>query len=736
MRGLASVLFVAFSCFLMTGVGGADENEARFKRNDLATASSPFLLQHADNPIHWQRWDDEVLTHAKSRDKPIFLSVGYSSCYWCHVMERESFEDVATAAYLNANFVSILVDREERPDIDYLYQNALYAMIGTGGWPLNIFLDTDGTPFWGGTYFPNVERHGMKPFVDLLRLVAKSWREDRTQIATIGQQLRDGFAREADNPGTVTRRVLDTAASDLLGEVDEFYGGFGGAPKYPRPQNLEVLWRAYLQTGDVRYADAVRQTLKWMMRGGLNDHLRGGFARYTIDLAWRQPHFEKMLYTNGMLIRLMAHVWQEDNDTEIRDAIHTTVNFVLGQMRTRDGAFASSLDAETGAEEGRYYLWTATEIDEVLGAKAALFKAAYDVEPDGTFKPEADWLATDYQRSASVLSRSGHSNADLADIGGIAETQVEAELSKARDTLRWHREATRKPPPLDDKVLADWNGVTIRALAEAGFALSEPAWIDAAAEAFEFIQSRMVWRDSAGRERLYHSSRNGTAKGSALVEDYAQMALAALALFEVTGDQKFRDRAVAWSETALARYWDAERGGVFQAADDLPGLIIRVRADYDGELPAGNGGLTDVLARLYFFTGRRDFADRSEAALKSQGGAIPEAYYSLGSLMNAADTLFRAVQVVIIGDRNDEDTKRLLRETAALSLPNRILQVISPEATLPDGHPAQYKTRIEEKATAYVCVGQVCSLPSTSPAELRETLILMRQDRTPQKTAQ
>jgi hypothetical protein len=736
MRGLVFALVAALNCFLVAGVARADESGARFERNDLATASSPFLLQHADNPIHWQRWDDDVLAHAKNLDKPIFLSVGYSSCYWCHVMERESFGDEATAAYLNANFVSILVDREERPDIDYLYQNALYAMIGTGGWPLNIFLDTDGTPFWGGTYFPNVERHGMKPFVDLLRLVAKSWREDRTKIATIGQQLRDGFAREADNPGAVTQRVLDKAASDLLAEVDEFYGGFGGAPKYPRPQNLEVLWRAWLRTGDVRYADAVRQTLKWMVRGGLNDHLRGGFARYTIDLAWRQPHFEKMLYTNGLLIRLMTHVWQEDNDAEIKNAIHATVNFVLSQMRTTGGAFASSLDAETGAEEGRFYLWTVAEIDEVLGARSAMFKAAYDVEPDGTFEPEADWLATDYQRSASVLYRSGLSPADLAALGGIAENQVEAELLKARDTLRWHREATRKAPPLDDKVLADWNGVTIRALAEAGFALSEPAWIEAAAQAFDFVQSRMAWRDSAGLERLYHSSRNGTAQGSALVEDYGQMALAALALFEVTGDEIYRDRAVAWSETALARYWDGERGGFFQTADDLPGLVIRVRADYDGELPAGNGGLADVLARVYFFTGRREFADRSEAALKSQGGAIPETYYSLGTLMNAADTLFRAIQVVIIGDRRQEDTGRLLRATAALSLPNRVLQVISPEASLPDGHPAQYKTRIEDKATAYVCVGQVCSLPSTSPAELRETLILMRQDLKSRKTAQ
>ncbi len=710
----------------LTGAAAADET-TRFQRNDLATATSPFLQQHADNPIHWQRWDDAVLAYAERLGKPVYLSIGYSSCYWCHVMERESFDDDAIAAYLNENFVSILVDREERPDIDYLYQNALYAMTGGGGWPLNMFLATDGTPFWGGTYFPNVERHGMKPFGVLLKLVNKSWLEDRDQITIIGEQLRASFAREADQPGVVTPQLVEQSAAELLAQVDSFYGGFGSAPKYPQTQNLEVLWRAYLRTAKPAYGDAVRQSLRAMVRGGLNDHLRGGFARYTIDPDWRQPHFEKMLYTNAALIRLMTWVWQEDGDATMADAVQTTIHFVLGRMRTPGGAFGSSFDAET--EEGRYYLWTAAEIDHLLGPRGAMFKAAYEVSEDGTFKPEADWLASAYHGTASVLFRGDKTAAELARIGGVAAADVEAALGAARAVLQAQREAQRPPPPFDDKILSDWNGLTIRALAEAGFAMAQPDWIEAAAKAYAYVRDHHSRRDGRGSVRLYHASRKGRAYGDAFVEDYAQMTLAALALFEATGRISYRDDAAAWVQTALEHYWDADKGGFFQNADDRAGLVIRAKADFDGELPAGNGAMAEALARLYFLVGDPALSARSDAAMKAQGGAVAEAYLSLGSLLNAADTLFRAVQVVLIGDRGQADTDRLLQAVAGLSLPGRVLQVISPGARLPEGHPAQYKTRIDDKATVYVCVGQICSLPVTTVAELRDTVKLMRRSK-------
>jgi len=732
---------IVLCAWLISPSGRAAEVDARFQHNDLAASHSLFLQQHADNPIHWQRWDPAVLAHAKRLGKPVFLSVGYAACYWCHVMERESFENDAVAAYLNANFVSVLVDREERPDIDYLYQNALYAMTGGGGWPLNMFLDTDGTPFWGGTYFPDVERHGMKPFGVLLRLIVKSWTEDRAQITTIGEQLRQSFAREANKPGAVTPRVVTRSAAELLDQVDGFFGGFGDAPKYPYPQNLEVLWRGFLRTGEHKYADAVRLTLRAMVRGGLNDHLRGGFARYTVDQDWRQPHFEKMLYTNASLLRLLTWVWQEDAgvwqekpDAELAGAMRATVEFVLMQMMVRGGAFGSTFDAET--EEGRYYLWTAAEVDQVLGSRAAMFRAAYDITDDGAFKPEADWLASDYHNAASVLFRSDVATAELARLGGIAPLAVETELAAARGLLRARREAERQPPPFDDKVLADWNGLMIRALAEAGFAMSEPDWVTAAAAAFDFVQRRHGFRDDQGRARLYHASRDGKAYGDALVEDYAQMTLAALALYEATGAGRYRDAALAWSQTALAHYWDAAVGGFYQTADDAPGLVIRAKADFDGELPAGNGAMAEALARLYFLTGDVALRGRAEAALKSQGGALAEAFFSLGTLLNAADTLFRAVQIVVIGDRSRADSGRLLTAIAGLSLPGRVLQVIAPGAALPAGHPARYKTQVDGKATVYVCVGQICSLPATTAAELRDTVLLMRRERPPLPAAQ
>jgi len=721
---LGLLLLIGGLLFAVPSMAAAADEAAKFRRNDLAGATSPFLQQHTDNPIHWQRWDDAVLAYAKRAGKPIFLSVGYSSCYWCHVMERESFEDDVIAGYLNEHFVSILVDREERPDIDYLYQNALYAMTGGGGWPLNMFLDTDGTPFWGGTYFPNVERHGMKPFGVLLELVNKSWIEDRAQITSIGEQVRASFAREADRPGVVTPGLVAKSAAELLDQVDAFYGGFGDAPKYPQPQNLEVLWRAYLRSAKPAYGDAVRRSLRAMVQGGLNDHLRGGFARYAVDPDWRQPHFEKMLYTNAGLIRLMTWVWQEDGAEALLDAVQTTVKFVLERMGTPGGAFGSSFDAET--EEGRYYLWTAAEIDQLLGARGAMFKAAYEVSEEGTFKPEADWLASAYHGRASVLFRGDKTTAELARIGGIAAPDVEAALSVARNILQAHREAQRPPPPFDDKILSDWNGLTIRALAEAGFAMSQPDWVGAAEKAYGYVRDHHGRRDAQGYARLYHASRKGRAYGDGFVEDYAQMTLAALALFEATGRSSYRDDAAAWTKTALKYYGDADKGGFFQTADDQPGLVIRTKADFDGELPAGNGAMVEALARLYFLIGDPALSAQGEAAMKAQGGAVAEAYFSLATLLNAADTLFRGVQIVLIGARGEADTDELLRAVARLSLPGRVLQVISPGATLPEGHPAQYKIRIDDKATVYVCVGQICSLPVTTATELHETVKLMQ----------
>ncbi len=698
----------------------------KFDRNGLGEATSPFLLQHADNPVHWQPWTPEVLDYARTSGKPILLSVGYSSCFWCHVMERESFENEAVAAYLNENFVSILVDREERPDIDYLYQNALYAMTGAGGWPLNVFLDGEGAPFWGGTYFPDTDRHGMKSFLAILKLIKEAWVEERDQITAITQRMKIGLASADDRPGEVTPKLLDRTAGKLMARADDFYGGFDDAPKYPHAQNLEVLWRGYLRTGKARYRDAVLVSLRRMARGGLYDHLRGGFSRYAIDQEWRQPHFEKMLYTNAMLIRLLTHAWQETDEESFSKPLRGTIDFVLRHMRTANGAFGSTFDAETGAEEGRYYLWTAAEIGAVLGPHAALFRAAFDVTDEGTFEPEADWLATDYQHSASVLYRNSTRAPELAAIGKVAESEVEPILTAALVKLRRHRDLNRRPPPFDDKVLADWNGLMIRALAEAGAAFEEADWLQAAISAFDAVVAVHRWRDAQGAERLRHASRGGKAKGPGVVEDYALMAQAALALFEATGERRYLTWAEAWSRSAIAYYWDDPAGGFFQAATDESQLIVRAKAAMDGEIPAGSGAMAEVLARLYYLTGQLDYRRRADAALSVQGGSVADDHFSVPTILNAADTLFGAVQIVVLGTRGEEDVSTLLDAVYRISLPNRVLQVIAPGGALPAGHPAQYKTQVDGRATAYVCVGQICSLPATTEAELRDTILTMR----------
>lgn len=711
------------------GISAAQADDRAFERNNLGGSDSAFLQQHADNPIHWQRWTPATLDYARRSAKPIFLSVGYSACYWCHVMERESFSDAATADYLNRHFVSILVDREARPDIDYLYQNALYALTGGGGWPLNMFLDSDGAPFWGGTYFPNVERQGAKPFRHILELIVENWRKDRSRITAIGAEMRKLAAAESDTRGTLTPKRLNSASGKLLTEVDDFYGGFGSAPKYPNPQALEVLWRAHLRGGGEAYKEAVLNTLRRISRGGLFDHLRGGFARYASDPSWRQPHFEKMLYTNAFLIRLLSHAGRETGDASFDHPLTASVDFVLREMRASGGAFGSTLDAETGAEEGRYYLWSAAEVDEILAERSAMFRAAYDVTEEGTFEPEAIWLASDYQRAASVLSRTSMRAADLARIGGIPEADVETELAADLRLLRARREKQRAPPAFDDKVQADWNGAMIRALAEAGFARTKPGWIAAAARAFQRVGEVHGWRDGHGHARLRHASGNGVARrrdNPALVEDYAMMSLAALALFEAGGEERYLSAAQAWAETAMVHYRDGASGGFFQGADDEAGLVVRLKAAFDGEMPAGSAAMTEALAKLYYFTGKAAYRDAAEAALTAQGGGIENGYFALASLLNAADTLFGSVQVVIVGGRDEATTLKLLRAVHGLSLPNRVLQVIAPGHVLPESHPARYKEQMDGRATAYVCVGQICSLPATTASDLLQTLMSMR----------
>jgi uncharacterized protein len=672
-------------------------------RNRLADETSPYLLQHKDNPVHWQAWGDAALRAAQGEGRPILLSVGYAACHWCHVMAHESFEDPVTAALMNDLFVNIKVDREERPDLDFIYQQALALLGQPGGWPLTMFLTPAGEPFWGGTYFPPTARYGRPGFPDVLRQIAHIYRDEPAKVTQNVGQLREAMAGLAapSAGGTIAPDALDRIALRLLEEVDGERGGIGGAPKFPQTPILALLWRAWKRSGNRDCREAVTLTLTRMAQGGIYDHLGGGFARYATDAAWLVPHFEKMLYDNAQLLELLVAAWQETAEPLYEQRVRETVGWVLREMRATPGpggqrGFASALDADSEGEEGRFYVWRKPEIDALLGPDAAAFAAAYDVTPTGNWEGNVI-----LNRSARPVLGSPHEEAHLA-VG-------RAILLAAR--------SSRVRPGWDDKVLADWNGLMIAALAEAGAVFAEPAWIAAARDAFAFVGMAMV-----ADGRLRHSWRQGRARHPALLDDYANLSRAALVLHEAMGDPACLAQAEAWAELVERHFADPAAGGHYLTADDTADVILRPRSAADQATPAGNGTMVEVLARLHYLTGREIYRERAEATIAAFAGEAMQNPFSHATLLNAAELLWSAVQIVIIGRREAADTQALLRVVRAHSLPNRVLQVVTAGEALPAAHPAAGKPAVGGRATAYLCRGPTCSLPIADPATLDEAL--------------
>ncbi len=675
--------------------------------NRLGEETSPYLLQHKDNPVHWQPWGPEALSRARAEGKPILLSVGYAACHWCHVMAHESFENPEIAGLMNENFVNIKVDREERPDLDAIYQAALALLGQQGGWPLTMFLTPEGHPFWGGTYFPPEQRWGRPGFPQVLRGIAEAYRNDPERVAKNVDALKEALGKLAEPAAGagVGPEILDRIAERLLQEVDFQRGGIGGAPKFPQVPIFELLWRAWKRRGESRYREAVEVTLRRMCQGGIYDHLGGGFARYSTDADWLVPHFEKMLYDNAALIDLLALVWQETREPLFEQRIRETCGWVLGEMRAGadDGAgraFASALDADSEGEEGRFYVWQEAEIDEVLGPDSALFKQFYDVRPEGNWEGH------------TILNRSARPE--------LADAATEAALARCRARLL-QRRARRVRPGFDDKVLADWNGLMIAALARAGALFGEAEWLEAARAAFDFVRERM----SAGG-RLSHSWRMGRARHPATLDDYANMARAALALCEATGDRGFVAQAQAWVEVLDAHYWDPKAGGYFVTADDTGDVILRNKTAVDHATPAGNATMIAVLARLHYLTGRSAYRERADAVVAAFAGELGRNFFPLASYINAQEFLRNAVQVVIVGDPRAPDTRAMLEAVRRRSLPDLVLTVLAPGESLPEGHPAHGKGQAPAPggaaATAYVCQAMTCSLPVTDPAGLGAVL--------------
>jgi uncharacterized protein YyaL (SSP411 family) len=680
-------------------------------KNRLGEETSPYLLQHKDNPVHWQGWNAETLEAAKAADKPILLSIGYAACHWCHVMAHESFENPAIAAQMNENFVNIKVDREERPDLDAIYMNALALTGEHGGWPLTMFLTPDGEPFWGGTYFPPEPRWGRPGFPQILTSIAAAYRDKRDDVAKNVAALREGLQRlgrpqpgEGDAPETppeISAGLLDRIAERLLREVDLLNGGIGTAPKFPQAGIFELLWRAWKRTGREPYRDAVLRTLTTISQGGIYDHLGGGYARYATDARWLVPHFEKMLYDNAELISLLTLVWQETHDPLYAQRIAETVGWLEREMVNEQGGFASSLDADSEHEEGKFYVWSEPEVYAVLGDQADLFKRFYDVDAEGNWEGH------------TILNRLGHP--------ALADAETEAALARCRELLLAAR-APRVRPGLDDKVLADWNGLIIAALAEAGLTFERADWVTLARRAFGFIGKHMAAPDG----RLRHSWRVGKARHPASVDDYANLCRAALSLHEATSDSAYLARARGWVAVLDRHHWDAAEGGYFFAADDTRDLIARVKTAHDAAVPSGNGTMVGVLTRLALLTGEDEYRRRAEAIIATFAGEVARNFFPLATLINNAELALKPLQIVLVGERDDPGLAGLRRAVYRMSLPNRVVLAVAPAEALPEGHPAHGKGLIGGRPAAYVCDGPVCSLPITEPQSLLDNLAGVR----------
>jgi uncharacterized protein len=669
-------------------------------QNRLAGETSPYLLQHKDNPVDWWPWGPEALAEARRAHKPILLSVGYAACHWCHVMAHESFEDLATAKVMNELFVNIKVDREERPDIDQIYMAALHHLGEHGGWPLTMFLTPNGEPIWGGTYFPNTSRYGKPPFVDVLRELARLFREEPDKIEQNRAALMERLAETAKSgvSAKIGLTQLDNAARQLGGIIDPVNGGTRGAPKFPQAALFELLWRAGLRTGDARYFAAVEITLDHICEGGIYDHLGGGFSRYSVDERWLVPHFEKMLYDNAQLLELLAIAHQRTGKPLYRRRAHETVAWLAREMTTEQGAFSASLDADSEGEEGKFYVWSYDEVIRQLGGEdGEYFARHYDVTPEGNFEGH------------NVVNR----------LKPLPRTDAdEARLAGLRKKLLAVR-STRLRPGLDDKVLADWNGLMIAALVNAGLLFDEKSWIDTAARAFEFVA-----RDMSRRDRLGHSWREGKLKFPGLASDFATMIRAALALHEACGQRAFLDRALSWQHALDRDYANAETGTYYLTAADAEGLVIRPAATADEATPNHNAVAAQNLIRLAVLAGDDAWRDKADRLIAAIAPLATENLYMHMALLNAIDLRLRGAEIVVTG-QGDRAEALLAAARRRPPLDRIVLYAASGDA-LSSAHPVHANAAASAEPQAFVCVGEACSLPVTDPALLDAAINAVR----------
>jgi len=697
--------------------------------NRLAGESSRYLQQHAENPVDWHPWGEEAFSRAREEDKPIFLSIGYSACHWCHVMAHESFENQRTAEYLNQNFISIKVDREERPDLDRLYMHAVQAMTGEGGWPMSVFITPGGVPFYGGTYFPASPRQGLPSFMQLLQSIANAWDKQRDDLLEGGQQVVEMLEQEykggvVTDSSSLDAGVIESAFKVLKKGFDSDHGGWGGAPKFPQPMTLEFLLRTYYSTRDPKTLSMVTQTLEAMAHGGLYDQLGGGFHRYAVDAHWLVPHFEKMLYDNAQLARVYLHAWQVTGNPLFRAVVEETLDYVIREMTSPEGGFYATQDADTEGEEGKFFLWTPEQVSDVLGGPATRFLELYGITEGGNFEGK------------TILTFNGSGDAEHA----FEEREA---IAGARKLLFETREK-RVRPGRDEKVLTSWNGLMLAAFAEAARALGRDDYRHAAERNAAFLLRRLRTDDG----RLWHVWNDRRAQVPGLLEDYTNVIEGALALYQSTFEARWYTAAKELSDMMLTHYIMDEKqlsagkqkpsrdaspniyfAGFYDTADDGGALVVRPREMQDNAVPSGNAMAAKVLVTLSWFgtgelTQNVDYiatqyaaiAERSLASMPEMIGKHPLAF---GQWLVALDSALAVpVEVAIIGEPDAADTQSLLDVVREGYHPHMLVAVGTGDVP----SLLAFREQVGGKATAYVCKNHVCRAPVTTPEELRAQL--------------
>jgi uncharacterized protein len=683
--------------------------------NRLMHETSPYLLQHAHNPVDWYPWGPEALDKARQENKPILLSIGYSACHWCHVMEHESFENPRIAALMNEHFVNIKVDREERPDLDHIYQNVVQMLTGQGGWPLTMFLTPEQEAFYGGTYFPPEDRYGRPGFPRILLSIAEAYHQRQGDVAKSVQQIREGLQKLstfAEASAGLTFELMEHAARAMATHMDMVHGGFGTQPKFPNPTNLEFLLRFWRVSGNENFLNMVKLTLQKMAQGGIYDQLGGGFHRYATDSHWLVPHFEKMLYDNAQLLPLYLELYQITGEPFYARVARETLAYLKREMLQPGGGFYATQDADSEGEEGKFFVWKKAEVDALLGPEARLFCRYYDVTETGNWEHGNNilHLTVSLPQLATMFSRD------------LAEVAASIEASKA--TLFAAREQ-RVKPFRDEKILTAWNGLMISGMIQAFNVLGDQEALDIARVTIAFLRQHML---QAGR--LLRTFKDGQAKLNGYLDDYAFCVAALLDMFEATCDRTYFELADVLTATMVEEFWDHDQGAFFFTGDSHEALVSRTKSAFDQAIPSGNAVATKALLRLYYYTGREDYLQRAERVLRIFREHMEQQPFGFGGLLTALDFYLQKPQeIVLIGAPATADTRALLQTIHAHYVPNKTLVQIDPRQLDTDLEALPLlrqvlagKTQVDGKATVYVCHNFTCSLPVTEPAALAALL--------------